>query len=821
MRPLTLEMSGFRSHEARTEISFEDRTFVAITGPTGAGKSSILDGISFALYGKTPRVKKGQKRLICSRGDAAHVRFRFVIEKDEYEITRVLRRSGAGEHLIIDCSSGERTPGEAQVTAKVEELLGLDFEAFCSSVLLAQGKFARFLEAGPTDQMKILKGVFRLDQIDRLRDAAKAQVAGIDLDLREIEGSRAMIPPNLADLLDAQRKALEQTRTRIDVLSGAAPREKALLEDARTTAGDLERAEADAARFAEALDSLVDGDDLADLVHRASKATARAGAAKAAVAAAEQERAKVTEEARTVEAEAGSIPDLVGLERDAAELRAVSVRLDDLEGEAARAVELVRDRRARVEAAVAAAEEAATAADGAREHVRVLERAHSAHALRAHLMAGEPCPVCEQEVGMVPTGTVPAELDGALAAEKDAEATLRRARKHAESESRALVVAEQDFKGLAKRIEEETTARVEVAARLERALGKCPDYGAELAARRRRLDTAYTRVKDAQAALDAARETATEADAAASTFADRMGDVRSTLVHAAGVLGERPPALKEPDRLLEFGARLLEAAAEKVAGAKDHVAKVRSAAQRAVRALAELRESVGVRGEDSVEGARSEAMATAAGLVTRIEELEKHAQKATELDAREKDKRTERALYHELADDFRDIHFVTFLLEDRRRLLSELGSVQFKQLTGRYRFDDEATFNVVDELDADKKRDVETLSGGELFLASLALALGLADAVAGHGGRLQCFFLDEGFGSLDPESLDAALDGIENIVRDDRLIGLVSHVPALAARVEDKIELEKGSDGMTVMRSGATIEVESEVGMMRAGNLKP
>jgi exonuclease SbcC len=162
-------------------------------------------------------------------------------------------------------------------------------------------------------------------------------------------------------------------------------------------------------------------------------------------------------------------------------------------------------------------------------------------------------------------------------------------------------------------------------------------------------------------------------------------------------------------------------------------------------------------------------------------------------------------LFLQLKDDLTEKNFINFLLEDRRRLLSELGSVQLHDLTGRYRFDDAGEFNIVDELDADKVRDVGTLSGGEMFLASLALALGLAEAVAQEGGRLQCFFLDEGFGALDPESLDLALDGIERIVHPDRLIGLVSHVAGLAARVEDKIELEKGADGMTLVKDGASL----------------
>ena len=131
----------------------------------------------------------------------------------------------------------------------------------------------------------------------------------------------------------------------------------------------------------------------------------------------------------------------------------------------------------------------------------------------------------------------------------------------------------------------------------------------------------------------------------------------------------------------------------------------------------------------------------------------------------------------------------------------ELGSERLRAMTDRYRLevDSKSELNVIDELDGEKRRTADTLSGGETFLASLALALALAELVTRSGGRLQSFFLDEGFGSLDPESFDLAMEGIERIVTEDRLIALVSHVPALALRVEDRIELEKGADGMSVI----------------------
>ncbi len=102
-------------------------------------------------------------------------------------------------------------------------------------------------------------------------------------------------------------------------------------------------------------------------------------------------------------------------------------------------------------------------------------------------------------------------------------------------------------------------------------------------------------------------------------------------------------------------------------------------------------------------------------------------------------------------------------------------------------------------------RKADSLSGGETFLASLALALALAEIVARGGGRLDAFFLDEGFGTLDPEHLDLAMEGIESLVSEegDRLVVVVSHVPELRHRVEDLIELDRSpTTGDTKVLSG-------------------
>ncbi|MCQ0021795.1 SMC family ATPase [Streptomyces somaliensis DSM 40738] len=103
------------------------------------------------------------------------------------------------------------------------------------------------------------------------------------------------------------------------------------------------------------------------------------------------------------------------------------------------------------------------------------------------------------------------------------------------------------------------------------------------------------------------------------------------------------------------------------------------------------------------------------------------------------------------------------------------------------------------------ERDTATLSGGETFFASLALALGLADVVTDEAGgvRLDTLFIDEGFGSLDEQTLDEVLDVLDGLRERDRSVGIVSHVPDLRRRIPTQLELVKGRDGSRVrLRAG-------------------
>jgi exonuclease SbcC len=154
--------------------------------------------------------------------------------------------------------------------------------------------------------------------------------------------------------------------------------------------------------------------------------------------------------------------------------------------------------------------------------------------------------------------------------------------------------------------------------------------------------------------------------------------------------------------------------------------------------------------------------------------------------------------------------------EAMRLLAVDAGERLLALSSGRYRLvvQDEA-FWVVDRLNGDERRSVKTLSGGETFLASLALALALSERlpeIAGRGGAmsLESLFLDEGFGALDQDSLDTAIGGLELLAGGQRLVGVISHIPEVAERLPDRVEVVRNGATSRLVTSGAIAEAGSE-----------
>ncbi|WP_251092469.1 SMC family ATPase [Streptomyces sp. Caat 7-52] len=166
------------------------------------------------------------------------------------------------------------------------------------------------------------------------------------------------------------------------------------------------------------------------------------------------------------------------------------------------------------------------------------------------------------------------------------------------------------------------------------------------------------------------------------------------------------------------------------------------------------------------------------------------------------------------ADNERRMRLESYVLAARLEQVAAAATVRLQRMSaGRYTLvhSDDRTgrgrsglgLHVVDAWTG-RERDTATLSGGETFFASLALALGLADVVTDEAGgvRLDTLFIDEGFGSLDDQTLDEVLDVLDALRERDRSVGIVSHVADLRRRIHAQLEVVKGRAGSRVLQRG-------------------
>ena len=143
--------------------------------------------------------------------------------------------------------------------------------------------------------------------------------------------------------------------------------------------------------------------------------------------------------------------------------------------------------------------------------------------------------------------------------------------------------------------------------------------------------------------------------------------------------------------------------------------------------------------------------------------------------------------------------FPKWLTLRRSRALLIHASRLLEQMSGgRYAFaeldDENAEWRVIDN-DSGLARTPASLSGGEQFIASLALALGMVEMMARSGGRLESLWLDEGFGSLDRSNLDAAIEALASVAARGRMVAVISHVRAVADQVSHVLAVTRGATG--------------------------
>lgn len=263
--------------------------------------------------------------------------------------------------------------------------------------------------------------------------------------------------------------------------------------------------------------------------------------------------------------------------------------------------------------------------------------------------------------------------------------------------------------------------------------------------------------------LDTARELADDAEPALLAELGRTIDQYDAA--RARVAGD----LREVDEAL--GGRTL--APDEVALHTQHLNDATLAWERSVTALATLESE----------------------LIRLRQQLERVAKVKSQLD----EARETHRVYKRLGEDLKSNQFQEYVLEEVNADLAAGASERLLILSGgRYRLGvGKDGYEVFDEDNGGERRSTDTLSGGETFLASLALALELSEQIQRKSGKvhLDCIFIDEGFGTLDAETLETVAEAVEALGSTGRLVGLITHVAELASRMPDRIQVDKTAEG--------------------------
>ncbi|MFN8111012.1 MAG: SbcC/MukB-like Walker B domain-containing protein [Thermoleophilia bacterium] len=325
------------------------------------------------------------------------------------------------------------------------------------------------------------------------------------------------------------------------------------------------------------------------------------------------------------------------------------------------------------------------------------------------------------------------------------------------------------------------------------------------------LEAAMLELRDAEEAHAHATRALSAADAAAAQAGAALHDltvrelavVRDALTRLITLAGlSMPPPAADAAALLAGCAGARDDAGALLADARDAARRADDAARDLAAGFARAAVATGVNDPSHVAAASGAAHRAREQARAHLAELEQAAGRAAALHAEARDAHAQAGVYATVVRDLQVNNFPRFLLARFRERLAAGASMRLQELTGgAFRFSgrEPDPLAVVDLRRGERLRSAATLSGGERFMASLALALGLSDIAAESGGRLDCLFLDEGFSTLDAESLEQALAGVERLTGDGRLVAVITHLPGVADRLGSTIRVAKNAEGVSAL----------------------
>ena len=552
MRPLKLTIEGLRSFRAPEPIDFTGRDHVAIVGDTGAGKSSILEAITYALYGQTTFASQVNQELMNDTSTHLRVVLRFRVSGETWEVARTLRRGGQGDvgqvrallrSIDDDDATVEQIEQVRRVNERIEDLLGLDSNAFLRTVVLPQGRFARLLvEDEPGVRSQILRQVWRTDELEAAGTlAGQARQEAHDLRVR-LEHEASLHPEDPEEHLEQLQEAFAQAR---DLAAAASEDERAAIisRDTVLAAEEVQQTASGVIERMRALDTEGAARSLAPIAAIERQLGEEDAALRQRQEHLEDELARIpSDDGPTSEEVAAALTALGGMGRLAADSENSSGEFrDSVEGasrnhaDAQRLVEEAEHSRVRVESHAANRGPLAESLERAREHRTAVDQNHSRYEER----------VAELE-----------EMQSQLGELRQADAVL----------AEQLQIAEEDERRTS-RSAAEADEHLAAARRSESAVSAAHglDSGDECPICRRDLPPDWeppeeTRLGEAEQIADAAYQAARQAEQALTAIRTERTGVARQIADAEGRFAGAQTMLKEARQELARHVDLVEEA---------------------------------------------------------------------------------------------------------------------------------------------------------------------------------------------------------------------------------------------------------------------
>lgn len=920
MRPLKLVMSAFGPYAGRTEVNMEklgNNGLYLITGDTGAGKTTIFDGIMYALYGEASGEDRKDNMLRSKYADEeteTYVELTFIHNGKEYFIKRnpeyyrpLKKGTGTTKQIAraeITLPDGSSISKIKDVDSKVTELLGLDKTQFSQVSMIAQGDFKKLIKAKTDERIKIFREIFKTGRFERLQYALSEETKKVErtcADSKTVLGEqvkRTMCSEDNTDyLLLLKAKGGEMpTEDVIALIEKITKDDSALRKEALNEFEKLEKEiSAITSLIAKAEETEKNRKALEEskkkyeeLLPNREKLAEELSVAKAA----QPEAEKISNEITLISNEIGKYDELEDKKKQLIEtensiktntdckseheknLDKYSKKLSEIRKEietlqsAGENREKISAEKQRLEKEIGEINKLLNKIETYRKLCLQYENAQKdylaakeseeiitdeyklkrqafndeqAGVLAETLKEGEECPVCGSPHHPSPAkksvcAPTRQELETAeLKAKKVAEITSQKsseagiAKGAADSQKKIIedeinsLIGNCDITSASERLKELSDKKT---AEMSAASKKIKETDA-LIERRKKLTEAVPRgekaVSEAQKRVSELNEAIAADTAKAAEIKKSIQEISSSLKYPS-----KAAANKELDTLRnkkEHIKKALEDAQNKYELCDKEIITLKGSIESLIESLKGVNE-VDIEAEkeklykkNSEKAALKEKLDYINVRITTNEsalsDIKKTSGKIIEIEKKLTSLQTlSKTANGNLSgkekiklETFIQMNYFERILERANIRLRTMSGGQYELIRRKAASSKSGQFgldiNVIDHYNG-TEREVGSLSGGETFKASLSLALGLSDEVQASAGgiKLDTMFVDEGFGSLDDESLKKAVEALEALSDSERLVGIISHVGELKRRIDKQIVVTKTPGG------GSKVEIE-------------